>query len=360
MSESESAPAAEAPTRTADVAANVIDSYEQASEAPDTGRDPGDETTETGAEPTTTATAPETQTATPAAPQALTEEEQLLAEFGFKDAKKPDGREHYIPRSKVLKMIGSGLKRGQEKWTTERTGLEARTREYAGHLAEMRQDVTGDPEVLLAKLADVNPRLKAYLDQRQPAQAPRQEAPSDKPQPDVDLGNGQMTYSVAGVEALTAWKAAQLLNERLKPLEDRDKAAQQAAQARDYAQQVRQQSETQMQTAQTWPSFGPLAQDGTLTEFQTAVLTRLQQDTQQAQQKGTRPTMSLREAYLEVYAERLSTDHHTVRAAVLKDLKTAPSAPALSRQAVDSPRAPGPVSTADVASKAYDRLMRGA
>ena len=360
MSE-ESAPAAEAPTSTADVAANVIDNYEQASEAPDTGRDPGDETPETGAEsPAATPETPATQTAKPAVPPTLTEEEQLLAEFGFKDAKKPDGREHYIPRSKVLKMIGSGLKRGQEKWTTERAGLETRTREYEGHLAEMRQDVTGDPEVRLAKLADVNPRLKAYLDQRQPAPAARQEAPSDKPKPDIDLGNGQMTYSVEGVEALTAWKAAQLLNERLKPIEDRDKAAQQQAQAREYAQQVRQQSDAQMQTAQTWPNFGPLAPDGTLTEFQTAVLTRLQQDTQQAIQKGTRPSMSLREAYLEVHAERLSTDHNTIRASVLKDLKTAPSAPALSRQAVDSPRAPGPVSTADVAAKNYDRLMRGA
>ncbi len=70
--------------------------------------------------------------------------------------------------------------------------------------------------------------------------------------------------------------------------------------------------------------------------------------------------MTLREAYLEVYADGLSADRNAVRADVLHGLKTAPRAPARSRQPVDSPRAPGPVSTADVASKVYDRLNRGA
>ena len=359
MSEMESAPAEpsapSAPTSTAEVAAQVIDSYEPSSG--DTDSDAGS-VTESDDAPAETAPALQAAPTLKAEPQTLSEEESLLKEFGFKDAKKPDGRDHYIPRPKVLQMIASGLKRGQEKWTAERGVIESQANEYRGALDELRQDVlTSDPRVLIEKLAEVNPKFRTFLDS--PAQTTAAPAGGDRPQPDVDLGNGQWTYSVEGVEQLAAWKAQQLIEARFKPIEDRDKAAQQQAQEREVAQQIAQRSHTQMQTAQTWPGFGSLAPDGALSEFQTAVLTRLQQDSQQARQRGERPTMSLREAYLEVQAERLSADHNTVREGVLRGLKTAPKAPALSRQATDSPRAPGPVSTSDVASRVLARLERG-
>ena len=358
MSEMDAAPAeSSAPTSTADVASNVIDAFEQPDNpdiSPDPGSDPGDETPESAAAPVAKA-APEPKAAPKTEPVALTEEEQLLKEFGFKDAKKPDGRDHYIPRPKVLQMIASGLKRGQEKWTTERGVLESQAQEYRGYLEELRAGVTGDPEQFLRTLASQDARYAKFIGGQQPAQsAPA--VPDDKPQPDIDLGNGQRTYSVEGVEALTAWKAQQLLNERLKPWEDRDKQAQQQQAQR----QILERSQSQMQTAQSWPGFGTLAPDGSLTEFQSAVLGRLKQDSQQAQARGERPSMSLREAYLEVYAEGLSTDHNAVREEVIRGLRTAPKAPALTRQGLDTPKAPGPVDTRDAAARAMARLERGA
>ena len=122
-------------------------------------------------------------------------------------------------------MIGSGLKRGQEKWTTERGVVEGQVSELRGHLNEMYADIRGDPKALLSKLAEVDARYKVFVGPA-PAPTPPQAIPSDKPKPDVDLGNGQMTYSVEGVEPLAAWKAQQLLNERLKPWEEREKTAQ--------------------------------------------------------------------------------------------------------------------------------------
>lgn len=350
-----------APTSTADVASNVIDAFDQTTSA-DPGSDPGDDAPEAPEAPVTAAPEPTATPAPKAAPDpvALTEEEQLLKEFGFKDAKKPDGRDHYIPRPKVLQMLASGLKRGKEKWTAERGVIESQASEYRGALDELRNDVlSADPRELLGKLADVNPAYRQVLDRLDgPAPQAAQAVPADKPKPDVDLGNGQWTYSVEGVEKLAEWKAQQLIEARFKPLEERDKAAQQQAARQQAEREQGQRLQAQMQAAQAWPGFGTIGAE--LTDFQSAVLAKLQQDSQQAAARRERPTMSLREAYLEVYAEQLSTDRNAVRADVLKGLKTAPAAPALSRQPVDSPRAPGPVSTADVASKVIDRLTRGA
>ena len=355
MSEMDAAPVeSSAPTSTADAAANVIDAFEQTESTdsnPDPGSDSGDETPEIAAAPAPKA-APEPKAAPVA--KATSEEESLLEEFGFKDAKKPDGRDHYIPRPKVLQMIASGLKRGKEKWTTERGVLESQATEYRGYLDELRAGVTGDPEQFLRTLASQDTRYAKFLGGQQ--QAPSAPAvPNDKPQPDIDLGNGQSTYSVEGVEALTAWKAQQMLNERLAPWEARDKEAQHQQAQR----QILERSQTQMQTATSWPGFGSMAQDGSLSDFQTAVLGRLQQDSQQAQQRGERPSMSLREAYLEVYAEGLSTDHNAVREEVIRGLRTAPKAPALTRQGLDAPKAPGPMSTADAAARVLARMERG-
>jgi hypothetical protein len=356
MSEIDAAPAAEssAPTSTSDVAANVIDSFKQTeSSGIEQGSDPGDETPEIAAAPAPKA-APEPKAAPVA--KATSEEEELLSEFGFRDAKKPDGRDHYIPRPKVLQMIASGLKRGKEKWSTERGVLESQATEYRGYLDELRAGVTGDPEQFLRTLASQDTRYARFLEQGGQAPAPQATAvPDDKPRPDIDLGNGQSTYSVEGVEALTAWKAQRMLNERLKPWEDRDKQAQQQQAQR----QIMERSQGQMQTATSWPGFGAMAQDGSLSDFQTAVLGRLQQDSQQAAQRGERPSMSLREAYLEVYAEGLSTDHNAVREEVIRGLRTAPKAPALTRQGLDAPKAPGPMSTADAAARVLARMERG-
>jgi hypothetical protein len=347
----ESAPAT---TSSAEAASAVIDALEQT-------------TTSDGVEVSGDTPAPEATTetpgvveppATPEPAKELSEEEKLLAEFGFKQAFKPDGREHYIPRSKVLQMIGSGLKRGLEKWTGEKSTLESRTTELQGHLNEMYADVMGEPKALIEKLAGVNPKFRSLLEQPQTTAAQTPAPDAEMPQPDLTLSDGSSTYSLQGLQKLLEWNTKRVeskMEARLKPWEDRDKAQQAEREREALAQHTR----GQMQEAQGWPGFGQMAADGSLSDFQQAVLDRLKQDSTTARAAGRRPSMTLREAYLEVRAERLSTDHNKVRESVLKELNQAPRSPVVTRQATDAPKVPAGASTADIAARTLDRLERG-
>jgi hypothetical protein len=348
----ESAP----PTSTAEIASQVIEAAE---------RTPSEDSGETAAGVTATSEAPgvvEPVRTTQEPPKDLSEEEKLLVEFGFKQAFKPDGREHYIPRSKVLQMIGSGLKRGLEKWTGEKTTLEQRATELQGNLNEMYQDIMGEPKELIAKLAEVNPRYRAFLEPHQAAtpqaQTPAQDA--EMPAPDYPLPDGSRTYSLEGIQKqLIPWLTQAItkqleskMDAKLKPWEERDKELK----AERERNAIVQRTQSHMQEAQAWPDFGQLPADGTLTAFQQAVLDRLKQDTAAAKAAGRRPSMTLREAYLEVRTERLSTDHNTVREAVLKELNDAPKSPTLARQSVDSPKSSRPMSTAEIARSVITQL----
>jgi len=343
----ESTPAADAaaPTPTAEIASQAFDAFES-------GTDPGDEN------PAPVETAPAEPPApvvdTPTANPEDTEIEALLAEFGFKDARKPDGREHYIPRSKVLKMIGSGLKRGQEKWTTERGVLEQQAAELRSAVEQIASGIHGEPEALLAELATLNPAFQRFLQTGQAPQAPP--SAEARPEPDLDLGNGQRTYSPEGLEKLLQWQVRHALDQRLTPIErqvkERERAQQEQAQ---YAA-----IQTTIQKATEWPGFGPLAEDGSLTPFQQAVLDKLREDSQQAARERRRPSMSFRQAYLEVYAEKMTADSGRMRETVLREVAQAPKAPALSRSAGEAPKVTGPRTTADAAARALSRLERGA
>jgi len=337
----ESAPS----TSTADVASNVIDAFEQ-TETADSGIEVSGGTPEPVAEPVAEAqTTPE-----PVAPSPEDAEiEALLGEFGFKDARKPDGREHYIPRSKVLKMIGSGLKRGQEKWTTERGVFEGQVAAMRGHLEQLRAGVAGDPKAFLSEIASIDPRYRAFLEPAsQPAATRAADPDAEMPAPDLQLADGSATYSLEGLQKLLEWNTKRVesrLEAKMKPWEDRDKQFQQAQAQQELAQR----SMAQIETAKGWPGWA---------EYEGDVLKRLQQDSAEAQRAGARPRMTLREAYLEVRGERLSTDHNKVREAVLAELKQAPRGPAVSRQTVDAPRAVGPMTTQDIAARTLARLER--
>lgn len=322
-----SAPEPSGPLSTHDIAARALESLE------------GD-----GDESNTPAPSPDlTPAPAPEPPKALTPEEQeieaLLADFGFKDAKKPDGREHYIPRSKVLKMIGSGLKRGQERWTTERQTLERQVQDVAGHLTELRNGVMGDPRRFIAELATINPRYGAFL------HAPEPQAPEDRePAPDLDLGDGRATYSTQGLQQLLDWKVQQAL----KPIQaERQQREQQQAE-----QLLEAQTQSVMAEAEKWPDFGAMAPDGRLNPFQGQVLQALQQIPPHIPAKA-----ALRMAYLEVRQQKLEGDSRAARERALSDLSTA--APALARTPSDARVPPQARSTAEAARRALDRLERG-
>lgn len=310
-----------------------------------------------GAEAVSEPTEPEPAQAAASEPtkEELSEEEQLLHEFGFKDARRPDGREHYIARSKVLKMIGSGLKRGQARWEGEKTALSSQMEALKADLDEVRADILGDPLAFAQKVAPYNPKFQAFL-QQQTATTTAPAAITEMPQPDVPLADGSRTYSVEGIQKLIEWaidaKAMPKVDERLKPLTEREQQSKAESQVRERAQQ-------QLREAEAWPNWADYKDD---------VQKTLMEDTQKARAAGRRPSMTLREAYLDVRARKLDeklavaseTDAQR-RVRLLKEVSQAAKAtPAIGRTADGVPKVAAQVAnTRDIAAQTYAELERG-
>lgn len=349
-----------APTSTADAAEQVIDAFDAADSSGDAAADSG-------------GTAPDPQPAAAEAPQAatgqppaepapkLSEAEQLLHEAGYKTDKKPDGREHWIPRSKVLKIIENGITHGKGEAGQKYQALQSEAATLRGHLEQLRTGVAGDPKAFLAELAGIDPRYKVFLEP-QAAPAAQQPAPdAEMPQPDLPLPDGSRTYSLEGIQKLLEWNTRRIeakMDERLKPWAERDKAEQQRAQQERQMAELQTRTQEQMKEAQTWPLFGPIAADGNLTDFQAAVLGELRKDSEEAKAAGRRPTLTLEGAYIRVATPRLTEDDNARRARLLKEIQAAPKSTAVPRTGGEAPRNGGSPTTADIAARTLDRLER--
>jgi hypothetical protein len=332
MSEEVAAAPVSEPSSTADVAASILESYEEPA-------------AETSAEAAPVESAP------PTVGVVESEVDGLLREAGYTDPREPSGREHRIPHSKVRKIIENGLKKGRTEWETTRQAIERERDEHKAQIETFRSLLSDpDEKKFLAEVAKIDPRYARFLAE-QPKPQQRQEAPDPEPEPDYDLGNGSKTYSLEGIKKREEWLRRQILREidaKLQPVTEREKRTQQEAEEREYLATRRVEHQKLMQTAQTWPMFGALPPDGSLTPFQQEVLEAFRADP-----KGT-----LRQAYLEV--ERRHQEPYKVRARLLAELKGAPKSTSVSRGPMDTPRAAGPTSTADVAARVMERLERGA
>lgn len=347
MSEIETTVTESAPTSTAEVAESVIDAFESTDT---TGVEvSGDALPEAAADATATVEAK----AAPETPKELSEVESLLQEAGFKDERRPDGRENRIPYSKVKRIIENGLKKGRGEWDTTRTTLERERDEHRGYVEQFRTAVQGDPKAFLSELAQIDQRYQAFLEPQAAAASPQ--AATEMPAPDVSLPDGSKTYSVEGLQGLIQWavdaKMMPKVNERIKPYAEREKQAKEQEQQQRAFQEVSTRARQQMETAKSWQNWA---------EYEGDVLAKLQADTQQAKAAGKRPTMTLKEAYLEVKAERLTTDHNKVRDKVIKELQGTAKSTSVTRQATDAPRPGAAVTTQSVAARTLERLERGA
>lgn len=263
----------------------------------------------------------------------FTEEEQLLREFGFKRAKDAHGKDHVIPRSRVLEMIASGLKRGKDKWAGERETLAKELAELRDWRDGFRSDVTGDPRNFITKLSGHDPRYAAFLQQQ--STTTQQEQPDPMPLPDLDLGNGQRTYSLEGLQKRDEWAQRQMLrqvDEKLKPITEREKTAKERVEAEQAQQALVERTRGQIAQAQTLPNWK---------DYEPDILKLLQDDTAKAQSERRRPTMTLMEAYWQTRATK-------ARETMLTEIKDAPPAPTVQRSSGTIPK-PRQESTADVA-----------
>src|SRR5262245_62067221 len=158
---SEQPASAPAPVDTTAIASHALESLEQAQSAPAPESAPPSSPTAPGGA-NGAAPAP-----TPGAPAIeLSEAETLLREQGYQSERKPDGREHWIPRSKVLKMIETGLKKRAEAIEKERSAWQqerTQAQRAAQQVQRWRTLMNGDPQQLLAQMAQLDPRYLSYL-----------------------------------------------------------------------------------------------------------------------------------------------------------------------------------------------------
>jgi hypothetical protein len=344
------APAAEpvesAPSSTADIATSVLAELEGADAGTTAEAERGD------ADPSPGVVDPP-----PAPTQAeMSAAAKFLLAQGHK-AKTTDGRDSWLKHSTVEKMLDRYVETHRGEWTGARGVIESELKEARGHLEQLRAGVSGDPKAFIAELASLDPRYRAFLEP--PAAAPAAVAPSaGMPQPDLPLPDGGRTYSVEGLQQLIEWavdaRMMPKVDERLKPYAEREREQQAAAERAKATSALEASTRQQMTEAQSWPNFGALAPDGTLTPFQQEVLTELANDTAKARAANRRPTMTLRQAYLEVHTRTVAKD---TRQSTLQQLKAAPKVPTLGRTGGEPPKVK-PASTLDIArsiAAEYDR-----
>lgn len=333
---------AAAPQSNHDIVASTIESLE----AEDSGASESSDPT-----PAESTADPESQAHAPAV--TLSEEEALLHEFGFKHATKPDGRQHYIPRDKVLKMIASGLKRGNEKWTGEKTALEKARDQYKADIDELYTGVRGDPKAFLEMLSGHDPRYRSFLEPPKVEPPPPPQS-NQMPEPDLTLQDGSKTYSIEGLKKLLEWNTGQVetrllpkVDERLRPLTEREERAKSERELHERTQKV-------IADAQTWPGFKDHEGD---------ILKVLQEDSDKARAEKRRPTLSLEAAYRQVVVpklvSKLAEDDATRREQYAKEQnEAAKTTPAITKHA-ETTRKAGPRSSRDIVAETLAKLEKG-
>jgi hypothetical protein len=333
---------------TADVATEVLESLESESS------DVSSQVDSQPAESSVAAPQVEAKAETPAVVvPPLSEEEKLLQEFGFKEHRREDGREHRIARSKVLQMIASGLKRGTEKWGAEKQTIEQERAQYRADLDEMYADLRGEPKAFLAKLAQHDPRYQAFLEP--PAAPVAPVAPvGEMPDPDITLQDGSRTYSIDGLKKLLEWNTANVearlmpkLDERLKPWQEREQAAKAREEGEKVTNAVREKTRSLIAEAQNWPGFK---------EHEADILKALQADTEQARAAGKRPTLSLDAAYRQAVLPKLQADRNKMREELLKEINgAAAKTPTTTHGGAESVKKPGPADTRSIAARIIEQ-----
>jgi hypothetical protein len=296
----------------------------------------------------TTTTAPVTE---PKAQESVvdeTEADKLLKDAGYA-AKKQDGRDNWIKYSSVRKIIDNQLTKGRTADQARVTSIEQERDTYKADMEEFGRDVRGDPRAFLDKLARVDQRYQAFL--TPPPAAPGSiPAGQDDPEPapDLDLGNGRVSYSLDGLRKLREWDKRQYeraVDAKLKPFTERDQQVQAQQERGRLEQAIRTRAQDQITKAESWPLFGKY-DPANLTEFQQAVLKELDAD----------KALSFFDAYMKVATPRLATDRNAVREEVLKEINGAPKSTAVPKTGGEAPRAQRPTSIRDTAATVYDEL----
>jgi hypothetical protein len=289
--------------------------------------------------------APEVSTQVAPEPVKLSPAEEFLLEQGHK-IKKDDGRDNWLPAKTLPGMLARYLEKHGASWATERSTLEKERDEYKQSKADMEEfarDFRGDERAFIEKLASFDPRYKTFLT---PAQKVELAENADDPEPPLILDKGAEEYTKS-LKELRAWDRRQAKREAVAETKAMVEPYAERARKEEFERAGRESFQKQVTAAASWPMFGALPTDGSLTEFQTEVLGVLKADT------GKK--MSLREAYLEVYAKKIAPDRNTMREELMKELNSAPKSTSVTKAGVESTR-PVKRTTEDIAREIVGKM----
>lgn len=292
--------------------------------------DPEEADADTTPEPETAKTAVEDSAAvvTPEKPAQVTQQEadDLATALGL-PAPPTDPKERQkwwtkkLNYSKVHQVVTDREKKLTDAHTAALTEHTTKIQKHEARLSnvdKIEKIMNDDPLEFVQMLHDKLPgyaelfeRLGLKIGSDGGGAGSRREAPAqdEMPQPDYDLGNGQFTYSVEGLQKRDEWHARQVearVMQRLSPLLQRQQAEEEAIAAEQVIAANIPAARTQLERAEaTRPLFK---------EHKAEILAKLRSD----------PQMGLEDAYWDVVGPKLQTDRNKMRQELIEEQKRIP------------------------------------
>ncbi len=251
------------------------------------------------------------------------------------------GREHRIPKSRVLKMNEKAAREASAKLEANIRKMfgvgEADPLDYDGlggkwtaaqeRVAQMEaaerfmsSDADGFIDFLIAQMPDKYGKFRQQPQAPAAAPAPQPQAFA-LPEPDLDLGDGRRTYSTEGLQNLmksvqaqaraeavkeAEEKAEARFSERFGPIEQRHKQQQEAEAARKHKEMLETKAAEDFKEAQKLEGF---------TEHQKEILELFKSS----------PKMSLEGAYNRVVLPKLKANKEEIRKAIMAEMNAKPA-----------------------------------
>jgi hypothetical protein len=251
--------------------------------------------------------------------------------------KDKDGRKNRIPYDRVTKIVENGqiklfkgifgedLPRTADgkldidgAITRVKANIEERDsqiHDYEDKLAQItsvEQIMVEDPARFLEMLPHLNPAYAELIGAGRSAASEANNA--DMPKPDVDLGNGQWTYSVEQMEKRLAWgeaqavkKAEDRLNARLTPYEKQARSEAELGRAKQAIATTLQDARTNLEGFK---------------ENEDAIFTVMREDRLAAEKRRQKPTLTLERAYVKVMLPKWKADKQKLWAEWTTEQKT--------------------------------------
>lgn len=290
--------------------------------------------------------------------------EDFDKKFGL-DPQYPSGRENRIPYSRVKKIAQKAVRDARKEWEAELTPkqqeYETKVKSYEDRLSKVDQFervMVNEPQKFLEMLSTI-PAYQQFFQAveeaftrasqtGEPQQS--QEVGDDMPQPDQQLSDGSMVYSMNGLKALLAWQANQVENRVTKQVESRYKPIESEWQAQQRINSLKPVVNAQIAEARTWKGFN---------ENEAEIVEALRNDQRLSLEGAYRKIVlpKLEKAWEEERA-KMVPDRNKMREELLAELKGAPrstSVPAGSKSSISAPPS-GPRSLEEVIAESIKSL----